>query len=340
MVTMSHVATVLNLSRTTVSYALGDQWQTVGISPTTRDQILAKATELGYRRNPIAASLRTQITKTIGVVVPNISGDAYEHMLHGIESAVGNEYTLLLGISDYDANKERGILQSFHDRLVDGLIIVHAGCAESIHWIQQLQEFEIPVVQADRYFASLKTDVVEADNDALGFMLTNHFLGRGDLSIHFVRSPVVNNGTLARAHGYERAMQTRGLKPRLLPAQPVNSDEERVEFGYRHAREILRQEKTPFAIVAHDLSVGFGVFRAVKEAGCADTVHIGAVANDSQNPIYDFLPLNLTLAVWSVKDMGFHAGKLLLQRLRQSPNGDLEPQTVRIPCRLVLNKAG
>src|ERR1043166_874809 len=228
MVTMGHIAATLNLSRTTVSYALSGQWRAVGISPLSREQILAKAQELGYRRNQIATSLKTRVTKTIGVVVPNMSGDSYEHMLHGIESAVGNEYTLLLGISEYDANKERGILQSFHDRLVDGLIIVHAGCDESIHWIQQLQEFEIPVVQADRYFANLKTDVVEADNDALGFTLTNHFLDRGDRSIHFVRSPVTNNGTLARAHGHERAMQTRGLRPRLWPAQPVDSDEEQI----------------------------------------------------------------------------------------------------------------
>src|ERR1041385_1428299 len=140
MVTMNQIAAELRLSRTTVSYALGRQWRMAGISPITREQILAKAAELGYRRNAIAASLKTRITKTIGVVVPSISGDSYEHMMHGIESALGEEYTLLLGVSEYDGGKERKLLYSFQERMVDGLIVVHSGHSENIDLLKHLQE--------------------------------------------------------------------------------------------------------------------------------------------------------------------------------------------------------
>lgn len=334
MITMETIAEELNVSRTTVAYALGQNWRSARISPATREQILAKAQELGYQRNAIAASLKNRVTKTIGIVIPVVDGD---EMLHGIEGAVGEEYTLFLGVSEYDKEREQRLLRSFQQRMVDGLIVIHSGHAENISLLQHLVERHVPIIQADRHYENLQTDMVEADNEALGATLTEHFLQRGFRNIAFLRSTVIVSNTLDRAAGYERTMRAHGLTPRLLPAQPVVSAQSRKEFAYALVRDLLRDTPRPLALVTHDLSLVAGAMKAAREAGVESSKDfaIGTVADTSDTALYDFIRTDLTMAVWSMRDMGFQAGKLLLQRLRQPANTRWRPQQIKIPCRLV-----
>jgi LacI family transcriptional regulator len=333
---MSQIASALSLSRTTVSLALSGDWRSVGIAAETRDQVVAKARQLGYRPNPLATGLRTQITKTIGIAVPNLSGDAYEHMLHGIETAVGDDYTLLLGVSEYDEAKERRILQSFQDRLVDGLILIHSGHPANVRWMKQLLEFEIPIVQADRCYREITTDVVEADNEGIGALMAEHFIRQGYRDICFLRTTHVNSSTLGRAKGYEKAMRRHGLTPRLIPELPIASTQDRSELAYAHTRRLLRRPTGPLAILTHDISLVFGALQALRDAGLEDSKKfaIGSVANASNNPMYDFLPPNLTLVVWSVKEMGFQAASLLMERMHRRQGEAPRCRTIRIPGRL------
>src|SRR5687767_6649951 len=97
MVTMQDIAAELDLSQSCVSYALGDKWKAKGIPPSTREQILAKARELGYRRNHIAVSLTRGSTKTIGLVIPALRDEMYEDLVRGINDAIGDDYALFLG---------------------------------------------------------------------------------------------------------------------------------------------------------------------------------------------------------------------------------------------------
>jgi len=339
MVTMGQIAAELNLSRTTVSLALGGQWKEVGISPATRNQVITKAKELGYRRNVIATSLKSRVTKTIGIVVPTINGDSYDHMLHGIESSVGEEYTLLLGVSGYNGGKELKLLQSFEERMVDGLILVHSGDRENLPFMEHLLSHHVPVVQADRFYPELKTDIVEADNEALGIGLTEHFIQSGHRDIAYLRSPVVNSSTLGRARGYAQAMERHGLTPNLLPPRAVNLDQDRTDCGYSQSKGLLQSKKRPSAFVTHDLSICFGVLKAAREFGLKPTdLAISTVANASDNPIYEYLPSNVALAVWSLRDLGSHAGTLLRKRLQQPPANAPAFETVRIPYRMISDK--
>jgi LacI family transcriptional regulator len=340
MITLEQLGRELGVSTTTVSYALGQKWQQVGISEATRERILAKARKMGYRRNPIATSLKTKITKTVGVIVPALGGDTYGQMLHGIESALGLDYTPLLGVSDYNEAKERRALESFYDRLVDGLVIVHAGYAANRSLLHKMQEFEIPVVQVDRHWPEVVSDIVEPDNDAIGFALTQRFIQRGCRNIHFLRSPHTNLGTLERAGGYERAMREAGLTAKLWPARPVTVPDH-VVFSEEQTRQLLRQARRPFVVVASDLSLVFGALRVLREARLEEGKDflLGGVVSDQPDPLHEFLPECITLAGWSIKDLGRIAGDLLRQRM-QAPAGEpAQFRTVRIPCRILEREA-
>jgi DNA-binding LacI/PurR family transcriptional regulator len=115
----------------------------------------------------------------------------------------------------------------------------------------------------------------------------------------------------------------------------VNDDHD--VFSYAQTRQLLRGAVRPLAVVASDLSLLFGSLRALREAGLEDDkdFSLGGVTSDGMDPMYDFLPGCITLAVWSVKEMGRVAGELLRQRMQAPASGHARYRTVRIPCRIL-----
>src|SRR6185503_20136038 len=122
--TMKQIAAELNLSRSAVSYALDHRWQAKRIPPQTRTRVLTKALELGYRPNHVARSLRTRVTQTIGILAPTIAGEFMYRMLRGLEAVMGDRYTFVLGVSEWEAARERQLIESFEERMVDAVLVL------------------------------------------------------------------------------------------------------------------------------------------------------------------------------------------------------------------------
>lgn len=333
-VTQNVIARKLRISRSAVKGALCPDPR-IRLSPQTRQRVLDMAHRLNYRPNRVAMSLRTKVTHTIGVLVPTISGDVYDQMMHGIESVIGHRYSLLLGISEYDAEKERQLLETFEDRMVDGLIVVPSGNQSNLPVLRGFLERGIPMVQAACSYRELSTDVVEADNEGLGCMLTQQLLNRGLRRIYFLRSPRVFDATIDRTQGYERAMRERGLEARSLPALPFGSEECAFDLGHDFTVGLLNGGELPFGIVANDLMGALGALQAVQSHGlrCPADVAIAGVRSESENPVYKFLHVPLTLAELSVKEIGCQAARLLFSRLEKSNRAEV--QTIHVPGHLV-----
>jgi LacI family transcriptional regulator len=340
---MKEIAEELGLSRSTVSYALDHRWRNKRIGPHTRQLVVTRASELGYRRNQAAVSLKTRKTRTIGVIVPTIASDFSYQMLHGVESVIEGRYTLLLGMSDWNATKERRLVESFEERMIDGLLLISTGFAESIPCFQRLVRRGVPLVQVEHSFPEVESDVVTADNEGLGYMLARHLIELGHQRICFLRSPRVHTGTLARAAGYERAMRERGLEPLCYPQPPRSSNEPRFEFAFQRMNEILRTTTPPIGIIANDVVSALGAFQAVEDAGhrCPQEVSIcstnaaGESALIEGNPLDRFLRIRPTAAQWSVEEMGRRAAELLLQRMEDGSIKNHPYQRVLIPVHFV-----
>jgi len=344
MVTMRQIAEELNLSRSTVSYALHERWRSKRVGPDTRQRILDRAAALGYRRNHAAVSLKTRQTQTIGVIAPTVASDFVYQMLHGAETALQDDYTLLLGTSAWEASKEQRLIESFEERRVDGMLIIHAGHAEIIPALKRLITRGVPVVQVEHGFAQLESDVVQPDNEGLSYTLTRHLLDLGHRQICFIRSPRVHHGTLDRAKGYERAIREAGLAAHVFPVLPIDSRQPRFDFVSGLTRKALQTISPPLGIVTNDLVSALGALQAVEDAGlrCPDDVSICATTavSDSaaieSNPVHRFLRVRFTTFEWSVEEMGRRAAMLLLDRL-QNPQARHAPfQKISIPGRLIV----
>src|SRR6476619_2794179 len=103
--TMKRVAEELGVSITTISKVLNNRSD---IGHATRERVLAKVAELGYRPNVIARSLTLRRTRSLGIVIPDLMHSFFVEIVAGIESVARNRgYGLLLCSSNEDPRKER-----------------------------------------------------------------------------------------------------------------------------------------------------------------------------------------------------------------------------------------
>src|ERR1700761_8832532 len=104
MATVRDIALKAGVSTATVSNVLND---TLYVSPELRARVLAAAHELGYRPNSIARSLRTKSTRTVAIIVPDITNPFFPAVVRGAEDVLtGEGFTLIIGNSDNDPAKE------------------------------------------------------------------------------------------------------------------------------------------------------------------------------------------------------------------------------------------
>ncbi|MGV8092196.1 MAG: LacI family DNA-binding transcriptional regulator [Mangrovibacterium sp.] len=207
---LQDIADKLGISRTTVSWVLAGKGNEHHISVKTQEKVRNCAKELNYNPNLIAKTLRVGKTHSIGLIIPSIVDQFYSEVAKEIErEAYKHGYTLTLGSSESDHERESTLIQIFKDKLVDGLII--APTEHSKVEIQNLSEQSFPFVLFDRHYPELDTNYVIIDNEKAGYELTRHLIEKGCKKIAVIN---INKHLLAIQHrlqGYKRALAENGL---------------------------------------------------------------------------------------------------------------------------------
>src|SRR5690606_28219805 len=143
------IARALNISPTTVSFILNNKAEEKRISKKLVKIVLDYVEEVGYRPNPLARSLRTGKTNTIGLMVEDITNPFFGHIARKIEEAAyKNGYKILYCSTDNNTEKTKDLITMFRERQVDGYIISPPPRVEKE--IESLIQSNIPVVLFDR----------------------------------------------------------------------------------------------------------------------------------------------------------------------------------------------
>ncbi|MBC7921678.1 MAG: LacI family DNA-binding transcriptional regulator, partial [Ferruginibacter sp.] len=145
---MRRLARDLKLSVSTVSKALRDSYE---ISAETKRKVLALAHELNYVPNPYASSLRRKKSKTIAVVLPEVTDSFFALALNGIESVAQSKgYHVLIYLTHETAPKERAVLQDCQSGRVDGVLVSLSRETTDLDHFEALYRKGIPTVFFDR----------------------------------------------------------------------------------------------------------------------------------------------------------------------------------------------
>ena len=298
--TIRTVAARAGVSKSLVSLVLQNSPR---VSATKREAVLRAVAELGYRPDPVARSLAERRTRTIGIVIDDLSNPWYVALLDGLRPVL-HEHGLRPLLAD--GRTEPDAVQALSDLRVDGLVLVGTPSASAAAQVDALGN-QIPTVVAGTREPRLSAVDLVANDDYSGAQLaTRHLLELGHRRVaHIVGEGEV--GRLRRA-GYEAVMTDAGLEPRCAAGDWTETT------GHRVATDLLRSSKETTAIVAaNDLSA-VGVLGAADELGLRVPEDLSVVGYD--DTWFARLPrLSLTTINGHIAEVGQVAGRTLTARI-------------------------
>ncbi len=209
-VNLKDLAKALNISVSTVSKALRDSYE---ISDETKKKVIAKAQIMGYNPNPYAGFLRNQKSKTIAIVVPELTNNYFVQAISGAESiAQEYNYHILIYTTNDDKEKEISILNHLINGRVDGVLMSVSSNTSQYGHINDLIQAGIPVVFFDRICHEIETAKITTNDFSSGFMSTEHLIKVGCKKITYLSISEHLSIDHKRKQGYLEALNKYDLK--------------------------------------------------------------------------------------------------------------------------------
>jgi len=306
--TIKDIAKRLNISLSTVSRALRNA---PDVSEETRQAVLSLSQELNYQPNRLALSLRQNQTHTIGVIIPNLDY-VLSQMVRGIdEVALEAGYTVMVCQSNESFGREILNTQRLLESLVDGFIISVSSETKSFEHFKKIQDRNLPVVVFDRITPHLPAPSVRLDNQAGGFMATEHLIEQGYKRIAVLAGPDNLGISNSRLDGYKSALKKYKIKldPTLILHCDFNQD-----YAYYATQELLAMKKRPDAIFTISDRMAIGAMLAIKKKGLQMPTDIGLVGFNNE-PVTGLVTPSISSVEMPSFEMGKAAAKLFIETM-------------------------
>jgi LacI family transcriptional regulator len=317
-VTLRDVAVRAGVHPATASRALNPETRIL-VSEDTARRVLDAAEALGYSPNPVARSLRTRRSHTVGVLIPDLNNPLFPPMVRGLEDRLAAAgYVALIGNTDSDDKRERMVFDQMRARHVDGLVLATARLRHPL--LAEASRAEIPVVLINRLAQDYSFPSVTVDNERGVRMAVSHLAGLGHRRIAHIAGPQEMSTGLSRYRGFVTAIESSGLQ--VDSDLVVFAKAFTVEEGLRCARLLLeRGGGQPgladcTAIAAANDMLAVGCYAALDECGLSCPEDISVVGFNDM-PFIDRLRPPLTTIRFPHYQVGTEAAQLLLERIAE-----------------------
>jgi DNA-binding LacI/PurR family transcriptional regulator len=277
-VSITDIARAAGVSPSTVSRALQDHPR---ISPQKRAEIRALAQQMGYQPSQIARSLVTGRTKTLGVVVTDVTDPFVAEVLKGAEQAGREEgYSLLFATSRGDPGQELLAARLLLGREVDGLIVISSRAAGQ--YAELLKSNGLPLLLVnheldDRHAHSVRTDNREGIRQAVA-----HLRELGHSRIAFVAGPEGGRSSRERLEAFREARSALGVPP---ASEWIVEGKGLLEDGVKAFAVLNSLQQRPTAVICYNDLTAIGLMAAANAAGVYVPRGISVVG-------YDNIPLS------------------------------------------------
>lgn len=286
--TMKEIAKRLNISISTVSRALHNH-KSIGLRTKMWVQELAK--ELNYEPNQAAIFFQQGKTFTLGVILPNLAESFFSSAISGIEDcAYKNNYTVLMGQSHDNMDKEILLLETMRNHRVDGVLISIAKDTTNYKHFESLKRYNIPIVFFDRIpnipnIHYVACNLVSGTIEAINFLFK-----KGHRVVGMINGPEKLFASQERREGYIKAMTKIRLK--FDPSLIVNTDLTSASVASA-TKLLLSSKRKPTAIVTFNDYVALDAVKYARSQKLRINKDICFVsyANESWNNYTVFPPL-------------------------------------------------
>lgn len=312
-ITIKDVAEHASVSTATVSHVINN---TRYVENATREKVMNAIASLDYRPNFLARSLRNGQTKTIGLILPDASNLFFADIARKIENiGYRNGYSVILCNSDNDLAKQRNYINTLIAKQVDGTIFISAG--ESKEDLEELNNYGVPIVVADRNVPISLADVVLLDNEKAGYDATKYLIELGHQRIACITGPFDVSPSFLRVEGYKKALSENQIQ--LTESYLVFSDYQ-FKGGQKAMAQLLEVNPRPTAVFVLNDMMAIGAISSVRRLGMTVPDDISIIGFDDIELATAMNP-TLTTMAQPMEDIAELATNLLIKKMQGSGVG-------------------
>lgn len=267
--TIDDVAARSGVSTATVSRVLSGS---VPARPETRERVLTAARELDYRPSGVARALKRRETRTLGLLVTDITNPFYPQVVRAVEAAAHERgYGIVLANGGDDAARELEHLDLLIERRVDGIVIISSRMTR--RHAERLHRTAVPVVLVNDTVSGSGLPTVTTAHRRGARMATEHLIELGHRQIGHIGAPADQAAAGQRRQGVRDAMRAAGLGEPLVAIGDGG-----VAGGSQAAEALIGEGVT--GIVAYNDLTAIGALRALRRAECAVPGQVSLIGFD------------------------------------------------------------
>lgn len=329
-VTIKEIARMLNISKSTVSRALGGS---PDIHPDTKKKILELAGELKYEPNALALHLKKQKTNTIGVIVPETINRFFARAVAGVQKrAEMAGLNVMICQSNESYISEKKNLQSLVSSRIDGLVVSISLETDGSEHFQSLLERGIPLVFFDRICEDLDVSQVYTNNYEIAAEGTEHLVQQGCRRIAFISGPQHLYNSRNRLKGYVDVLTKHGLPVQQSYIIHSAYRSEKVE---EYTEYLLGLPQPPDGIFAINDYAAIEMIHIMKKRGIRIPQDIAVLGFNNEN-ICRFIDPPLSSIDHPAAEMGAAAAELLINQIHHP---EMRPEKRIVKSKLVVRQS-
>ncbi len=322
-VTIYDIAEKLNLATSTISRALQNH---PTISKKTIKKVKEMSEQMGYVPNTLAAGLRGNKTKTIGVLIPTITQPFLSSLISGIEiTAQKSGYNVIIMQSHDSYEEEVNLAKSLYSSRVSGVISSLAMETRDTSHFDQFPTNNIPLVFVDRVPKEYNTFRVIIDNFAAGYKATKHLIEQGCKRIaHITAGAEFGNLYNERKRGYLEALKDADLPiddSLIVHLKKVTYDE-----GVKASNQLFDLELMPDGIFASGDIIAVSAVQTAKKRGIKVPEEV-AVIGFNNDPISQIIDPNISTITHPAEKMGKASAEIILKNIKSPKKDDVREIT-------------
>ena len=327
MPSIKKVAEVAGVSVGTVSHVITGS---VNVSEPLRQKVQAAIRKLNYHPNHVARSLKTNRTRTLGIMVPDLTIPFFPRVIRGAEEAARKrDYSLIAVNSDDNGERQKDLLSLLRAQRVEGILLVIAAAPTPLNQISLIIDAGIPIVCLDRIPDRVPVDSVSGEDLEAAEMGVKHLIEMGHRRIAVVTGPLALKNERRRLQGYRLALERAGIKEeeRLIWVGNLRPP----DIAVLCRAQLNNGAPRPDAVFSTNGPTALGTLRAFRDCGLRTPEDVGFATFDELN-VDDLFSPSITTEVQPAYDIGFRAAEILLDRIHGAAQETAV--TLRLPAHL------
>lgn len=326
-ITIKDIAQAANVSTATVSRVINDPDT---VSPKRKEQVEKAIAKFHFTPNALARELITQRTRTIGVVIPDISNIFFSMLVKGLHQTLDQRgYSVLLSDTDSSAEREMSYLTLFMEKRVDAIVVVGTRLQDkAANDLLTRCSSRVPVLLVNDSIPGSRLFTINVDEERGAYEAVSYLASLGHEKIGFLNGEGAYSTYALKQQGYERALRDHGIVPNkdyLVMVSPYE------EGGSTGARELLSLANKPTAIFTASDQIALGAYRTIQTKGYRIPRDISIMGFSGMAFSSELYPSLSTVSQYP-KEMGIKAAGMILDIMAGKYG---EPQRITLPYELL-----